>query len=384
MKKYKPKSSLLPIGISDLLEKNTYKDSYLTDNLMSCFKQNGYEKVIPPLIEFEDNYTLFLDTTNKQNIFRVIDPISNKPMFIRNDITPQIARIAANKLNNINNINNILRLSYAGDILRPKGNQLHPSRQLKQAGIELFGAPTVEAAVEVISVGIQALNQVNISKLIIDITTPNLANLIMNNNKLDNQTIEKAKSYLKVKNINKIKTIPNCGSILSQIADSAGEEERALEKLSNIDLPNEAKKLINKISLICNAIKKLHKNVKITIDPIENRGFNYYSGIGFAIFSSNIKRELGFGGEYILEFNDIHYNGMGLSILFDGLLKATNIEDKQKRILIPLKHDASIPPELRKNGWITILNYKNNVKDTEEALKYNCSHILKNNEIEEL
>jgi hypothetical protein len=75
---------------------------------------------------------------------------------------------------------------------------------------------------------------------------------------------------------------------------------------------------------------------------------------------------------------------MGLSILFDGLLKATNIEDKQKRILIPLKHDASIPPELRKNGWITILNYKNNVKDTEEALKYNCSHILKNNEIEEL
>ena len=69
---------------------------------MSCFKQNGYEKVIPPLIEFEDNYTLFLDTTNKQNIFRVIDPISNKPMFIRNDITPQIARIAANKLNNIN------------------------------------------------------------------------------------------------------------------------------------------------------------------------------------------------------------------------------------------------------------------------------------------
>ena len=66
---------------------------------MSCFKQNGYEKVIPPLIEFEENYTLFLDTTNKQNIFRVIDPISNKPMFIRNDITPQIARIAANKLN---------------------------------------------------------------------------------------------------------------------------------------------------------------------------------------------------------------------------------------------------------------------------------------------
>ena len=65
------------------------------------------------------------------------------------------------------------------------------------------------------------------------------------------------------------------------------------------------------------------------IDPIENRGFNYYSGIGFAIFSSNIKRELGFGGEYILEVNDNKYKGMGLSILFDGLLRTTNINNNK-------------------------------------------------------
>ena len=381
MKNYKPKASLLPIGISDLLEKSSYKDSYLTQNLMNCFKLNGYERVSPPLIEFEENYTLFLDTTNKQNIFRVIDPISNKSMFIRNDITPQIARIAANKLNNKNDT---LRLSYTGDILRPKGNQLHPARQLKQAGIELFGAPTVEGAIEVISVGIQALTQVNISNLIIDITTPNLASLIMKNNKLDEKTIKEAQVYLKVKNINKIKTIPHCGTILAQIADSAGEEERALKKLSNIDLPNKAKKLIQEISLICNAIKQLHKNIKITIDPIENRGFNYYAGIGFAIFSSNIKRELGFGGEYILELNNNKHNGIGLSILFDGLLRATNIDDKQKRIFIPLKHDNTIPPELRKNGWVTILSYKRNVKDKEEAVKFNCTHILKNNTIKAL
>ena len=284
----------------------------------------------------------------------------------------------------LNNKNDTLRLSYTGDILRPKGNQLHPARQLKQAGIELFGAPTVEGAIEVISVGIQALTQVNISNLIIDITTPNLASLIMKNNKLDEKTIKEAQVYLKVKNINKIKTIPHCGTILAQIADSAGEEERALKKLSNINLPNKAKKLIQEISLICNAIKQLHKNIKITIDPIENRGFNYYSGIGFAIFSSNIQRELGFGGEYILELNNNKHNGIGLSILFDGLLRATNIDDKQKRIFIPLKHDNTIPPELRKNGWVTILSYKRNGKDKEEALKFNCTHILKNNTIKAL
>ena len=373
MKNYEKNKSLLPKGISDLLEKRTYQDSFLTENLMTNFKLNGYQRVSPPLIEFEENYTLFLDTTNQKNIFRVTDPISNKPMFIRNDITPQIARIAANKLNNTSSP---LRLSYAGYVLRPKGSQLHPERQIKQAGIELFGAPSVEGAIEIISVGIQSLNQVKISNLIIDITIPNLANLIMKNSKLDRQNIEKAKLYLKVKNINKIKSIPICGNILSKIADSAGEEARALKKLSKIDLPQKAKKIIKEITLICKGLKQIHKDIKITIDPIENRGFNYYSGIGFAIFSSNMKRELGFGGQYVLNSNNNKYTGMGLSILFDGLLRATNIDDEQKRIYIPLKHDKSIPPELRSNGWITILNYKKNIKDKNEALKCNCSHIL--------
>ena len=300
MKNNDLKIALLPRGINDLLEEKSFQESFLSQSLMNIFKLNGYEKVSPPLIEFEENYTLFLDTTNNQNIFRVTDPISNKPMYIRNDITPQIARIASKKLYKDNKI---IRLSYIGDVLRPKGSQLHPERQIKQAGIELYGAPRVSGAIEVISTGIQALAEVNISNLIIDITMPNLTNLILKNSKLNNQEIKLAKSYLKVKNIKKIETIPNCGKLLSKIADSAGENDRALNKLYKIDLPPKAKKLIKEISLICDKIKNLYPKVNITIDPIENRGFNYYSGIGFAIFSSNVKRELGFGGEYIIELN---------------------------------------------------------------------------------
>lgn len=381
MKNYDKKMALLPRGINDLLEKKSFQESFLSQNLMNTFKLNGYEKVNPPLIEFEENYKLFLDTTNTQNIFRIADPISNKPMYIRNDITPQIARIAANKLYESNKI---LRLSYIGNVLRPKGSQLHPERQIKQAGIELYGAPNVSGAIEVISTGIQALTEVNISNLIIDITMPNLANLILRNVKLDKQTIKSAKSYLKTKNINKIKTIPICGNLLSKIADSAGENERALKKLYKIGLPIKAKKLLKDISLICDKVKKLHPNVKITIDPIENRGFNYYSGIGFAIFSSNIKRELGFGGEYIIDLNGKKRTGMGLSILFDGLLRATHIQDNQKRVFIPYQHDNDLPAQLRKNGWITIISHRKQVNIMEEAKQFKCSHILKGKNIIEL
>ena len=176
MKNNDKKIGLLPRGINDLLEQKSFQESFLSQSLMNIFKLNGYEKVSPPLIEFEENYTLFLDTTNKQNIFRITDPISNKPMYIRNDITPQIARIASKKLYEKDKI---VRLSYIGDVLRPNGSQLHPERQIKQAGIELYGAPNISGAIEVISTGIQALSEINISNLIIDITMPNLTNLIL-------------------------------------------------------------------------------------------------------------------------------------------------------------------------------------------------------------
>ncbi len=381
MKNSDKKIALLPRGINDLLEIKSFQESFLSQTLMDIFKLNGYEKISPPLIEFEENYTLFLDTTNKQNIFRVTDPISNKPMYVRNDITPQIARIAANKLYKNNKI---LRLSYIGDVLRPKGSQLHPERQIKQAGIELYGAPNVSGAIEVISTGIQALTKINIKNLIIDITMPNLANLILDNAKLDEKIIKIAKSYLKAKNINKIKTIPNCGNILSQMADSAGESERALKALYKINLPNKARKLVKEISSICEKIKVIHPQIKITIDPIENRGFNYYSGIGFAIFSSNIKRELGFGGEYTIKLNGKNQTGMGLSILFDGLLRTANIKDNQKRVFIPYKHDSTILSELRENGWITIISHNKKENLIEEAKKYKCSHILNDKNIKEL
>ena len=146
-------------------------------------------------------------------------------------------------------------------------------------------------------------------------------------------------------------------------------------------MPPKAKKLIKEISLICDKIKNLHPKVNITIDPIENRGFNYYSGIGFAIFSSNVKRELGFGGEYIIELNGKKETGMGLSILFDGLLRATQFKDDQKRILVPYKNNSNILPELRKNGWVTIVSHNNKLKDIEEAKIYKCSYILKGDEI---
>ena len=373
MKKNLNYQPIHPEGIRDLLEKKAYQESYLVESLMKNFKLNGYKEVNPPLIEFEDNFKYFLDTTKDENIFRIVDPISNRPMFIRNDITPQIARIASDRKIEKNLP---LRFSYSGYVMRPKGNQLHPDRQIRQAGIELYNNASNQTAIEVISVGIESLKKVKISNIIIDITIPSLSQIILQKYNLNEEIINKTNSFLRAKNISKIKTIPKCGKLLASIADAAGDYKRAINKLTKINLPLDAKKFIKDLKNICKEIKKIHNDIRITIDPIENRGFSYYTGIGFAIFSENLKRELCFGGQYSINLGNKTINGMGLSILFDGLLKATTISKSKKCIFIPFNHDKDIPFNLRKKGWITILSYKKSKSDIEDAKKANCSHIL--------
>ena len=73
-----------------------------------------------------------------------------------------------------------------------------------------------------------------------------------------------------------------------------------------------------------------------------------------------------------------------LNILFDGLLRATQFKDDQKRILIPYKNNSNTLPELRKNGWVTIVSHNNKLKDIEEAKIYKCSYILKGDEIKKI
>src|SRR3546814_10103925 len=67
-----------------------------------------------------------------------MDPVSQRMMGLRADMTPQVARIATTRLKKAPRP---LRLCYGGQVLQVRGSQLRPERQFAQAGIELIGAP---------------------------------------------------------------------------------------------------------------------------------------------------------------------------------------------------------------------------------------------------
>ncbi|MCQ4162618.1 ATP phosphoribosyltransferase regulatory subunit, partial [Roseomonas sp. GC11] len=167
-----PSPALLPSGLTDLLPPEAAHEAALVEALLAVFASHGYERVKPPLLEFEDSLLAGSGAAVADQTFRLMDPDSHRMLGLRADTTPQVARIAATRLADMPRP---LRLSYAGQVLRVRGSQLAPERQIPQAGLELIGTDCPEADAEVALLGVEALAAIGITGVSLDLTLPTMA-----------------------------------------------------------------------------------------------------------------------------------------------------------------------------------------------------------------
>ena len=128
--------SLLPAGLQDLLPPAAAFEAASVARLLASFEAQGYQQVKPPLIEFEEALLSGTGAALTAQTFRLMDPVSQRMMGLRADITPQVVRLAASRLGRMRR--GPLRLCYAGQVLRVRGSQLRPERQFTQVGLELI------------------------------------------------------------------------------------------------------------------------------------------------------------------------------------------------------------------------------------------------------
>ena len=140
--------ALLPEGLRDDLPPWAEYEATIVERLLATFAARGYERVAPPLIEFEESLLAGPGSAHSKRLFRLLDPESQRVMALRTDMTQQVARIAETRLSDRPRP---LRLSYAGHVLRVKGSQLRPTRQFRQAGVELIGSGAREADLEIMA-----------------------------------------------------------------------------------------------------------------------------------------------------------------------------------------------------------------------------------------
>ena len=130
---------LLPAGLADLLPPDAAREARAIDVAIERFAAFGYERVKPPLVEFEESLLGGPGAALAPQTFRLMDPVSQRMMGVRPDMTVQVARIAVTRLKHEPRP---LRLSYGGNVIRVRGNALKPERQFAQVGTELIGVDT--------------------------------------------------------------------------------------------------------------------------------------------------------------------------------------------------------------------------------------------------
>src|SRR5438270_11429721 len=166
-----PHPALLPTGMHDLLPPEAEIEAQVVALLMTRLTAHGYERVKPPLVEFEETLLWGAGAAMSATTFRMMDPASHRMIGVRADMTPQIARIAATRLGDAPRP---LRLSYAGQVLRVTGSEIRPERQIGPVGAGLIGAAGADADVDAIAVAGEALTAIGVPELSVDITLPTL------------------------------------------------------------------------------------------------------------------------------------------------------------------------------------------------------------------
>src|SRR3546814_9554733 len=125
----------------------------------------------PPLAEFRETLGGD-DERSARDLLRFTDPVSQRTLALRPDITRQVGRIATSRLAQAPRP---LRLCYAGQVVKLRASQLRPAREMLQVGAELIGSDSVAAAREIVTVAIDAIDAAGIGRVTLDFTLPRSA-----------------------------------------------------------------------------------------------------------------------------------------------------------------------------------------------------------------
>jgi ATP phosphoribosyltransferase regulatory subunit len=365
--------ALLPAGLRDLLPPDAETEAASVEALMEVFAAHGYERVKPPLLEFEDSLLAGAGAAVAEQTFRLMDPDSQRMMGLRADTTPQVARIAATRLPTAPRP---LRLSYAGQCLRVRGNQLAPDRQIAQAGIELIGSDVPAADAEVVLVGAEALAAVGLTNVSFDLTVPTLSPALLDDAGITGTARVALARALDRKDAAAVARHGGAlAATLNELLLAAGAAEGALAALASVRLPAVARALADGLAETVAAIRARAPLLKLTIDPVEFRGFRYHTGVSITIFAPGRHEELGRGGRYLSGETE---PATGLTLYPDAILRVAPSRAPRPRLYIPHGADPDEARRMRQLGYATIAGLSKVDDPAAEAHRLGCSHVLRN------
>jgi len=370
---------LLPAGLSDLLAPDAGFEASVTERLIEACSARGYERVKPPLMEFEDSLLSGTGAAMERQVFRLMDPVSQRMMGLRADMTPQIARIAASRLKGAPRP---LRLCYAGQVLRVRGDQIRPERQFAQIGVELIGSADTAADAEVIALAHDALSYIGVTGVSVDLGLPTLVNAVLGGPiaGVPGRALREALNHKDAGALDALARHLDDGKIaaLKRLVGAVGPADDTLAAVAEVALPPAARAEWQSMPAVVEQVRRLAPDITLTIDPVEHRGFEYHAGVTFTIYAQGVRGELGSGGRYLAGSGGAGTDepATGFTLFTDSLLRALPRPAPGRRVFVPAGTAPGQMEALRAEGWITVSGLKEGADAASEAKRLACSHVL--------
>jgi ATP phosphoribosyltransferase regulatory subunit len=297
-------SSLLPKGMAVLLPEAAARQRAIEKTALSVFKLWGYREVIPPLFEYLDILSKTLEPELVEKSYKFVDRSNGRVMILRPDVTPQIARMVALLMADQPKP---IRLCYSANVFRYEQEHAGREREILQIGGELVGPQDAESDAEIVALTVEILKHLGLSRFRIAIGQIGFFKALLQEMGVPESEHLQVQKALAGRD----------AARLTQILEGLGLQGREVHKIVGLlqlfgqeEVFDRARRLVqfSPASSCLSALTRLEQvhallksyglKDRILIDLSEVRGFGYYSGMVFEVFTEGVGYELGGGGRY--------------------------------------------------------------------------------------
>jgi len=286
---------VLPDHIADVLPSEARHIEELRRDLLDTARRYGYELVMPPLLEHLESLLTGTGKALDLQTFKLVDQLSGRLLGLRADSTPQVARIDSHLLNRAG----VTRLCYCGPVLHTRPDKPHATREPLQFGAEIYGHGGLEADLEILLLALDCLRAARVPDPMVDLADVRIVDALLDGVPAQSTQGEDIHHALASKDASAL------AALTRNLDSSAREALRALVDLyGDASVLERARAVLPGKPAITAALDQLGwlashlQDVVVSFDLADLRGYAYYSGARFSIFSPDAVDALVRGGRY--------------------------------------------------------------------------------------
>lgn len=286
---------VLPDHIADVLPSEARHIEELRRELLDTARGYGYELVMPPMLEHLESLLTGTGEALDLQTFKLVDQLSGRMLGLRADTTPQVARIDAHLLNR----QGVTRLCYCGPVLHTRPDRPHATREPLQFGAEIYGHAGLEADLEALLLALDCVRATRVERLTVDIADARIVRSLLAGSGLDGARLAQLHAALATKDATEL------AALTREVAPATREALQALIGLyGDAKVLAEAAKVLPRTPVIQQALEQMQwlsghvEGARVSFDLADLRGYAYYSGMRFGIYTPGASDALVRGGRY--------------------------------------------------------------------------------------